>query len=64
MNRVLKKTRTNLGLTQSQIALKIKINERNYRRIENENADPRTSISLAIAKTLNSTVEELFSTDK
>lgn len=64
MNDNLKKLRLTYGLTQSQIAYKIGTCERHYRRIEKENLDPRTSISLAIAKVLNSTVEELFSNDK
>lgn len=60
MNSKLKKMRLKLGLTQSQIAIKIKINERSYRRIENENIDPRTSVSIAIASVLKTTVEDLF----
>lgn len=60
MNNKLKKLRLECGLTQSQMAIKISTCERNYRRIENENTDPRTSVSIAIAKVLNTTVEDLF----
>ncbi len=60
MNSKLKKLRLDQGLTQSQLAIKIQINERSYRRIENENIDPRTSVSIAIARVLNTTVEKIF----
>lgn len=60
MKNKLKNQRENLGLTQLEVAKKTNITVRNYQRIEKKEQDPKTTTSLMIAKSLNSTVEELF----
>ena len=47
-------------LTQKALAKKSNISERQIIKIENDELDPRTSTSLKIASSLNTTVEELF----
>lgn len=60
MNIKLRLARAKLKLTQNQVAAKANTCLRNYRKIEIENTDPRTSIALKIAEALNTTVEELW----
>lgn len=60
LNTALKTAREALGLTQVQVANKANISERQYIRIEMGGHDPRTKTSIRIARTLNSTVEDLF----
>lgn len=60
MNNNLKKVREEKGLTQLEVAISSNITDRQYRRIEKGEQDPKTKTSILIAKTLNSTVEELF----
>ncbi len=60
MSNNLKFLREEKGLTQEEIANKANISTRQYRRIELGEQSPRTKTSIAIAKVLNSTVEELF----
>ena len=47
-------------LTQKELATKAGLSERNLQEIESGRQDPKTSMSLKIAKTLNKTVEDLF----
>lgn len=61
MNTKLKTTRQKQGLTQVQVAEKANITERQYQRYENGERMPKANTAILIAKTLNSTVEELFS---
>ena len=60
MNTKLKTTRQKQGLTQVQVAEKANITERQYQRYENGEKMPKANTAKLIAKTLNSTVEELF----
>ena len=60
MNTKLKTTRQKQGLTQVQVAEKANITERQYQRYENGDKMPKANTAKLIAKTLNSTVEELF----
>lgn len=60
MNNNLKKIREKKGLTQLEVAISSNITDRQYRRIEKGEQDPKTKTSILIAKTLNCTVEELF----
>ena len=59
-NNKLKTTRQKQGLTQVQVAEKANITERQYQRYENGERMPKANTAILIAKTLNSTVEELF----
>lgn len=60
----LKLMRDRLGLTQNQVSDIAKITLRSYQNYEYSKRIPKVNVSLAIAKALNSTVEELFSNDK
>lgn len=60
MNTRLKTTRQQLGLTQEEVAKKAQITTVSYQRIEYGTQRPSLKTALLIAKTLNSTVEELF----
>lgn len=60
MNTKLKTTRQKQGLTQIQVAEKANITTRQYQRYENGERMPKANTAKLIAKTLNSTVEELF----
>ena len=60
MNTKLKTIRQKQGLTQVQVAEKANITERQYQRYENGGRMPKANTAILIAKTLNSTVEELF----
>ena len=56
----LKTTRQKQGLTQVQVAKKAEISTRRYQDYEAGEREPKASTAILIAKTLNSTVEELF----
>ena len=56
----LKTTRQKQGLTQVQVAEKANITVNCYQRYENGERMPKANTAILIAKTLNSTVEELF----
>ena len=60
----LKPTRNSLRLTQEQVAQTAGISLRAYQKYENGECLPRVDIALAIARTLNSSVEEQFSQRK
>ena len=62
MNIKLKKAREKTGLTQVQVAQKAKISVRAYQQYEAGKRVPNAVTAILIAKTVNSTVEELFST--
>jgi Predicted transcriptional regulators len=49
-----------MGLTQVAVAHKAQISERYYQRLEAGASKPTVGKAELIAKTLNSTVEELF----
>lgn len=57
----LKERREELRLTQKEIAEKIGIAESAYHRYEHTKREPCVSTALKIAKALNTTVEELYS---
>ena len=61
---IVKKFRLKSNLTQNQIARLSQLSVRNYQKIENGIHLPRVDRAIAIAKVLNTTVEELFSDDK
>lgn len=60
MNTVLKNIREKKGFTQVQVAEKAQISETSYQRIEYGVQNPSLKTAQPIAKTLNSSVEELF----
>ena len=60
MNLKLKAARDKTGKTQAQVAKESGITERGYRQIEAKNAYGAVQIAIRIARTLGSTVEELF----
>ena len=62
MNIKLKKAREKTGLTQVQVADKAKISVRAYQTYESGKRIPNATTAIIIAQTVNSTVEELFST--
>lgn len=57
----LKERREALGLTQRQVAEKIGIAESAYQRYERGVREPSISMALRLAKALNATAEELYS---
>jgi len=62
MNTTLKTAREKSGMTQAQIAKQIGVTERAYQYYEAAKKAPRVQTALRIAKTLDSTVEDLFDT--
>ncbi len=60
----MKKMRNLANLTQREVANFLEITLRNYQRIESGTQTPKLKTALAIAKVLNTTVEELFENTK
>jgi putative transcriptional regulator len=56
----LKEIRTARGLTQTDLAALIGVSRKTINTVENSVFVPSTILALALAKTLNVTVEELF----
>ena len=61
-NRI-KQRRHELGLTQEELAERVKISTNYMYLIENEKKDINVSLAIRIARALNSTVEEIFFTN-
>ena len=57
---VLKYRRKKFGFTQAELANKVKISILSYQRYESGERLPNVCTAQLIAKTLNTTVEELF----
>lgn len=64
MNETLRQARRKAGKSQEQIAKEAGISTISYQRIEYGTQGPGVDIALRIARALNSTVEELFDTNK
>ncbi len=60
MKNNLKQMRLKMGLTQSQVANKAHLSERGYQYIEAGSRIPNTYLAIKIARTLDTSVEELF----
>ncbi len=60
----LKNYRLSKNLTQCELADKLKIHVASYQRLEYGTRKPKLVTALAIAKILNTTVEELFGSHK
>ena len=56
----LKEIRTQRGLTQTDLAALVGVSRKTINTVENSVFVPSTILALALAKTLNVTVEELF----
>jgi putative transcriptional regulator len=56
----LKEARTARGLTQSDLAALVGVSRKTINTVENSVFVPSTILALALAKTLDSTVEALF----
>jgi len=56
----LKEIRTARGLTQTDLAALVGVSRKTINTVENSVFVPSTILALALAKTLNTTVEELF----
>jgi len=56
----LKELRTQRGLTQTDLAALVGVSRKTVNTVENSVFVPSTLLALALAKTLNATVEELF----
>jgi len=56
----LKDIRTARGLTQTDLAALVGVSRKTINTVENSVFVPSTILALALAKTLNTTVEELF----
>lgn len=56
----LKEIRTARGLTQSDLAALVGVSRKTINTVENSVFVPSTILALSLAKTLNTTVEELF----
>ena len=52
------------GLSQDELAAAVSASRQTIRSIELSRSTPSVSLALAIARALNSTVEELFSGDE
>ncbi len=60
LNKNLRVARLKKGFTQVEIANRINISTRAYQYLEYNKNRPKLKTALAIAKVLNTTVEELF----
>lgn len=60
----LKNFRLKLGVTQLQVADKLNLHVHTYKRYESSKRIPKVDTALALAKVLNTTVEELFENTK
>ena len=56
----LKEIRTARGLTQTDLAALVGVSRKTINTVKNSVFVPSTILALALAKTLNTTVEELF----
>ena len=63
MKNLLKEKRKALNLTQKQVAERIGIQWQSYQRYENQEVIPTVYTAIRLAKTLNTTVEEIFGED-
>lgn len=63
MNTKLRAARKKSGKTQKQVAQESDITEVSYQRIEYNLQWPSLTTALKIAKSMNSTVEQLFATE-
>lgn len=61
---ILKSERTKQGITQKELAKRLKITQQHLCRIENGKSIPRLDLMKKIAKELNSSVQELFFSDE
>jgi putative transcriptional regulator len=59
----LKEVRTSQGLTQAELAARIRVSRKTVNTIENEVFVPSTLLALLLAEALGTTVEELFYVD-
>ncbi|MEK3819638.1 helix-turn-helix transcriptional regulator [Cytobacillus sp. FSL W8-0315] len=60
MTNRMKERREELGLTQKQLAEKLKMSEAYINKIENETRNINVVLAIRIAKALEATVEEIF----
>jgi len=56
----LKEFRTQRGITQTELAVQIGVSRKTINTVENSVFVPSTILALALAKTLGTTVEQLF----
>ena len=56
----LKDARAELGLTQTELALRVGVSRKTINTVENEVFTPSTALALALAGELGRTVEQLF----
>jgi putative transcriptional regulator len=56
----LKEARAELGLTQTELALRVGVSRKTINTVENEVFTPSTTLALALAASLGRTVEQLF----
>jgi putative transcriptional regulator len=56
----IKKRREELGLTQAELASRIKISTGHLNRIENETRPVNVKLAIRIARALNVAVEDIF----
>jgi putative transcriptional regulator len=56
----LKEVRADLGLTQTELALRVGVSRKTINTVENGVFVPSTTLALALAATLGRTVEQLF----
>ncbi|HTW33406.1 MAG TPA: helix-turn-helix transcriptional regulator [Rhizomicrobium sp.] len=56
----LKEARTRCGLTQTELAERIGVSRKTINTVENSVFVPSTTLALMLARTLDTTVEELF----
>jgi putative transcriptional regulator len=56
----LKERRTELGLTQAELAEKVGVTRKTVNTVENGVFTPSATLAIKLAKTLGLTVEELF----
>ena len=64
MNVELRAAREASGKTQAQVATEIGVSELSYQRYEYDKREPGVRTAIRIARSLNSTVEELFGWDE
>ncbi len=60
MKNSVKEFRTQLGLSQSELGLKVNVSRQAINAIENNKFDPSIWLAYDLAKLFNCTIEELF----
>lgn len=60
MQNIIEQLRKEMGITQAELAKDCNVTRQTVNAIENNKYDPTLQLAFALAKSLNTTVDELF----